>query len=201
MRDQDERIRLFREVDRLLVAERCALLPMRYEATMLLHRPWVHGLRPTPLLVPSTPLEALELAQQLGDLRSEHFAVHFLADCPLIRGECVNAEEYYRRALELALALGDRSETAVEMQGMAMAAAGRSQPRRALRLAGAATAELEALGIDLSGLSFWNELLERYLGKARHELGPDAASAEWREGRMIGFERAVEEALAAEVDR
>jgi len=57
LRDQDERMRLFREADRLLVAEQCALLPMRYEATMLLRRPWVHGLRPTPLLGPSTPLD------------------------------------------------------------------------------------------------------------------------------------------------
>ena len=55
--DQDERIELFREVDRLLVAERCALLPTSYGATVLLRRPWVHGLRATPLHGASTPLE------------------------------------------------------------------------------------------------------------------------------------------------
>jgi ABC-type transport system substrate-binding protein len=55
--DQDERMRLFREVDRLLVAERCAVLPTKYSAVVLLRRPWVHGLRSTPLLGPSTPLD------------------------------------------------------------------------------------------------------------------------------------------------
>ncbi|MEK6275755.1 MAG: ABC transporter substrate-binding protein [Actinomycetota bacterium] len=57
LRDQDERMRLFREVDRLLVAERCALLPTTYRAVVLLRRPWVHGLRSTPVLGPSTPLD------------------------------------------------------------------------------------------------------------------------------------------------
>jgi ABC-type transport system substrate-binding protein len=55
--DRDERIRLFREVDRLLVAERCALLPTSYPASVLLRRPWVHGLRSSPLLGPMTPLD------------------------------------------------------------------------------------------------------------------------------------------------
>ena len=55
--DQDERMRLFREVDRLLVAERCAVLPTTYPSDMLLRRPWVHGLRTTPLQGPSTPLD------------------------------------------------------------------------------------------------------------------------------------------------
>jgi ABC-type transport system substrate-binding protein len=55
--DQDERIGIFREVDRLLVAERCALLPTTYAASVLLRRPWVHGLRSSPLLGPPTPLD------------------------------------------------------------------------------------------------------------------------------------------------
>ncbi len=139
--------------------------------------------------------ESLELSQQLGDLRSEHFAVHFLADCALIRGDCDAAEERYRRSLELAVELRDRSETAVELQGVAMASAGLSQPQRALRLAGSAQAELDALGIDLSGMQFWSALHERYLGQAREELGPEVADEAWEEGRRLGLERAIDEAL------
>ena len=97
--------------------------------------------------------EALALAERSGDPRSEHFAHHFLADCPLIRGDCAGALPRYRRALELAVELGDRSETAVEIQGVAMALAGCGHPARALRLGGAAAAEFEALAIDLSGSS------------------------------------------------
>ena len=56
-RDQEERIQLFRDVDRLLVAERYALLPTRYVASILLRRSWVHGLRAAPLNGLSTPLD------------------------------------------------------------------------------------------------------------------------------------------------
>ena len=138
--------------------------------------------------------EALRLAEELGDSRSEHFAHHFLADCPLIRGNCVTAEQRYLQALELAVRLGDRSETAAEIQGLALAAAGRSQPQRALRLAGAAQAEFDALGIDITGIRFWMELLDRYLGKARADLGPEAAEQAAEQGRHMGFEQAIEEA-------
>ena len=55
--DQEERLQLFREVDRLLVAERCALVQTSYGATVVLRRPWVHGLRAMPLNGPTTPLD------------------------------------------------------------------------------------------------------------------------------------------------
>jgi tetratricopeptide (TPR) repeat protein len=136
--------------------------------------------------------EALEVARSLGDLRSEHFAVHFLADCALIRGDCAVAERGYQHALALAVELGDRSETAVEIQGVAMSAAGQSQAERALRLAGAAAAEFDALGIDLSGIRFWSELLARYIGRVRAEFGADEA---WEAGRALSLEQAVAYAL------
>jgi len=140
--------------------------------------------------------EALADAERQDDLRSAHFAQHFLADCSLIRGDGATAVPRYRRALELAVELGDRSETAIEIQGVAMAAACVSLAARALRLGGAAAAELDALAIDYTGIRFWNALLERYLGRARVELGAEAADAAWQEGRRMDFESAVEEALA-----
>ena len=92
--------------------------------------------------------------------------------------------------------LGDRSETAVEIQGVAMAAAGMSMPVRALTLGGAAAAEFDRLGIDLSGIRFWNALIERYLGIARAELGATGAETAWQAGRQLDFASAVSEALA-----
>jgi predicted ATPase/class 3 adenylate cyclase len=140
--------------------------------------------------------EALAEAKRQGDLRSEHFAHHFLADCALIRGDAAGAAPLYRRALELAAALGERTETAIEMQGVAMAAAGQSMPERALNLGGAAAAELDRLGVDFSGIRFWSALLERYYTVARGDPGVSAADA-WRAGREMGFERAVEMARSA----
>jgi oligopeptide transport system substrate-binding protein len=43
-RDQDERLELYGRVDRLLVAEWVVLVPLAYQRTTLLRRPWVHGL-------------------------------------------------------------------------------------------------------------------------------------------------------------
>jgi len=94
--------------------------------------------------------------------------------------------------------LGDRAETAVEIQGVAMAYSGAGESALALRLAGAAAAEFEALAVDLSGIIFWSGLLDRYLGLARSRLGPEAAAAAWDEGRRTSFEQAVALALAAD---
>ena len=43
-RDQDERLALYGQVDRLLVAEWVVLVPLAYPRTALLRRAWVHGL-------------------------------------------------------------------------------------------------------------------------------------------------------------
>ncbi len=140
--------------------------------------------------------EALAEAERQRDVRSEHFAHHFLADCPLIAGNAAGAAPRYRRALELAHALGERTEMAIEIQGVAMSAAGTGDARRALMLGGAAAAELDALGIDFSGIKFWNGLLTRYFTIARKAMGENEGEAAWQAGRRMGFERAVADALA-----
>lgn len=135
--------------------------------------------------------ELLEIAG--GDARAEHFAFHFLADCALIEGDCVGAEERYRQSLRAALPLGDVLETSFEVQGIAMAAAGRGDLRRGIRLDAAVEALWESLGATFS-VPFWNALLERYIGAARTALGADA-NTHWNEGRELAFEDAVELAL------
>ena len=137
--------------------------------------------------------ELLDLARTHDDLRAEHFAHHFLADCALIAGECELAEERYRRSLEAALPLGDLLETSFEVQGMAMAWAGLGRPERALVLAAAVEALWESLGTSPS-VRFWDELLERYVGSARKTLGSET-NVLWAEGRTLDFDDAVRLAL------
>ncbi len=74
--------------------------------------------------------ELLEIAG--SDARAKRFAFHFLADCALIEGDCVLAEKRYRGSLLAALPLGDVLETSFEVQGIAMAAAGRGDLRRGI---------------------------------------------------------------------
>jgi ABC-type transport system substrate-binding protein len=47
-RSRDERLRLYREIDRALVAERVEVVPVDYDAWFLVHRPWIEGLWATP---------------------------------------------------------------------------------------------------------------------------------------------------------
>jgi predicted ATPase/class 3 adenylate cyclase len=139
-------------------------------------------------------LELLERAA--GDPRTEHFAYHFLADCSLIRDETREAATRYRQSLRAALVLGDVIEASLELQGVAMAAAGNGDPKLALRLAGAVAALWESLGTTIS-VAFWDALLERFVGAARAELAEEA-DAVWAEGRALPFDDAVELALQLE---
>lgn len=41
--DRGERMRLYHEIDRLLVSERTAMLPISYGRSMLVRRSWVDG--------------------------------------------------------------------------------------------------------------------------------------------------------------
>ena len=123
------------------------------------------------------------------DVRIRHFAVHFLADCSLIRGDCAEAEERYRESLRAALDLGDVIETSVEVQGVAMAKAGQGDWARALELAASVRALWRSLGTDLH-ITFWDRLLERYLGHARAALGIDADAA-WTRGLELAFDDAI----------
>lgn len=136
-----------------------------------------------------------DLLEYAGDdLRTEHFAYHFLADCALIRGDTVQAETRYRESLQAALPLGDVIETSFEVQGVAMAAAGNGDNERGLRLSAAVEALWESLGISIS-IPFWDALLERYIGPAREQLGEKANSI-WAEGRALPFDDAVQLAAA-----
>lgn len=93
------------------------------------------------------------------------------------------------------LPLGDVIETSAEVQGLAMAAAGRGDPQRALILAGAVEALWQSLGVALS-VAFWDALLEQYIGAARAQLGAHADTF-WAQGRAMTFDDAVELALTA----
>jgi hypothetical protein len=146
--------------------------------------------------------EALALGMSLNDPLAQQGAHHYIADCGLIEGDVTTAHQHYSYALRAALELGDMLQAATEMQGIAMAFAGMSQPERALRLGGAAAAHCQELGSGFffslsSSVSwpFWDALLAKYLGRARDQLGPKASAAAWEEGRRMGFHRAVAYAL------
>jgi predicted ATPase len=139
--------------------------------------------------------ELLHLARPANDLRSEHFAQHYLADCSLIRGDYDRAAERYRASLETVLRLGDLLETSFEIQGVAMTASGQGDLVRAVTLAAAIEALWEERGIGIS-VPFWDRLLDQHIGGARLQLGLEAET-HWSEGRSLSFEEAITLALAS----
>ena len=137
--------------------------------------------------------QLLELAHERDDPRSEHFGHHFLGDCALIRGDYREAEDLYRASLRAALPLKDLLETSFEVQGVGMSAVGNGDWPRGIRLAAAGYAAWESIGATVA-VPFWNALLDRHIGAAREEHGPEGEAA-WAEGYEMPFEDAVTEAL------
>ena len=138
----------------------------------------------------------IEFSSTHADLRNEHFGWHFLADCALIENDCRESLRLYQKSLGLAQAMGDRLETSFEVQGVGMSLAGLGRPVEALHLVSAAKAEWSRLGVDLH-LAFWDELLDRYLGRARSSIDSGIADNAWRDGSKIPFDQAVNLGLAA----
>ena len=138
--------------------------------------------------------QLLELAGDLGDLRSEHFAYHFLGDCALIGGDYDEAEDRYRASLRAALPLGNLLETSFEVQGVGMSAAGKGDWARGVRLAAAGYALGNRSALRLrcrSGTPSWTAI-----GAARDRLGSEG-DAVFAEGHAMSFEDAVSLALAS----
>ena len=142
-------------------------------------------------------LEIIEFSKSHGDKRNEHFGWHYLADCALIEGDCVESLELYQRSLELAAEIGDRIETAFEVQGVAMSLAGLGRYRDAEVLEAAVRMEMERIGADLH-VRFWDALLEKYLGPARVHLGTHGIESARREGGAMSFEDTI--SMGLEID-
>jgi predicted ATPase len=138
--------------------------------------------------------EALALSQELSDVWYEHFAHHFLADCALMEGDYPSARDGYRRSLAAAWRSGDRVETCYELQGMAMAAAGRGESTRALRLGSAADHALLELGVE-HVVPFWRRLIDDHLTRAREALGSGDAMRAWEAGAVLPLGETVNDAL------
>ena len=139
--------------------------------------------------------EALAIFRTRDEPTGVAQALATLADALRAEGRRDEALGHWREALVAFRALSNRAAVAACLEGGAgtlLELPG--DPRRALRLAGAAAALRDALGATWTFLpAGW--LVER-LAHARHTLSPDEADAAWREGQSVSWERAVAAALA-----
>lgn len=139
--------------------------------------------------------QLLDEGTRLNEARDIHLGHHYLADVALLRDDPIGALPRYRDALRWALVLGDRSEIAIEVQGVAMALAGIGRDAESVTLDAGAKQALERFGVDISGIHFWNELLDRYTNAACTRLSAESAKVSMTEGAGLGFEQVVAHAL------
>jgi non-specific serine/threonine protein kinase len=144
--------------------------------------------------------ECMAQAVELNMPREIMDSKHYYADCALERDESKEVERRYSEALKAALDYGDMWEAAAEMQGMAMGIAGQGRYKKALQLNGAALGKWEEIGALIPTIMFWDTLMKKNIGRAKKELGEEAAAEFERGGRQMGFERAVEYALDFDKD-
>jgi predicted ATPase len=137
--------------------------------------------------------EILAYCKLHPNTRSEHLAVHYLADCALIEFNFAESLKLYRDSLRLALVLGDHVEIGFEVQGTAMSLAGLGEDAAALRLVAGMAADWSRIGANVT-VRFWSALLGRHIGAARERLGPDADRV-WNEGQQLAFDDVIRLAM------
>jgi non-specific serine/threonine protein kinase len=141
--------------------------------------------------------EALALTRQTGDRYAANVALSLLAQMAWASDEQERAAEHWREALRLSYKLANKANSASSIQSLATVAAAQGQLRRGARLLGAAEALLEAAGLVLYAYTTYtsNEPHQRAASAAREELGEQAWTAAYDEGRAMGFDQAVAYAL------
>ncbi|HEY8744991.1 MAG TPA: tetratricopeptide repeat protein, partial [Chloroflexota bacterium] len=110
----------------------------------------------------------------------------------------VKANAYLNQSLILTRRTGNRFNLPFVLESVASLAAIAEQPEHALRLASAAAALRERLGMPVPPT--WRPRIARTLERARVRLDPATAAAAWAEGGALTPEQALDYALNEETD-
>jgi predicted ATPase/class 3 adenylate cyclase len=141
--------------------------------------------------------ETLAEGRAQGEPKFVHFSLHYLADCALWRGNAAKAVQLYGESLRAALDYGNEMEAATELQGMAMGLMGSGNEEEGFRFYGASMARFEELQTTMiDEVAFWVKFRERYLPPARESIGTAMAEKFEKEGREMGWEKALSCAFA-----
>jgi hypothetical protein len=69
-----------------------------------------------------------------------------------------------------------------------------------VRLPAASYGKFDELGIDISVVGWWVDLLDRHFNRAREELGQELADGAWEEGTAMSWDAALEYACDLAAD-
>jgi DNA-binding CsgD family transcriptional regulator len=137
--------------------------------------------------------ESLSISARYGDTRNHAFALASLGRLAWMRGEYKEAVALHRDSLRLWRDRRDQGGIAISMEGLAWAASGHGQARRAARLFGAVERLREACGYPLPP-SMRNPH-EQSVTAVRSRLGPASFRAAWEAGRAMPLDEIMAEAL------
>jgi predicted ATPase/DNA-binding CsgD family transcriptional regulator len=135
----------------------------------------------------------LAIFERLGDKLGILTALEQLGEVALAQDELDTARSLLRTSLTMAHRLDDKDRVAMTLAALAGLAAAQRRPGRAVRLAAAATALVEAT--DQRNSPAWYARVERWLQPARRTLTADACAAEEAAGRAMSLDATVADAL------
>jgi non-specific serine/threonine protein kinase len=137
--------------------------------------------------------ESLSRAREQGNSWSLGDTLGCLGDVAREEGEHERALAFYREAVELAPVHGDRRFLARALAGIAVVAALREKAEPAVRLAAAATALREQMGILVE--AWQRAAYDQGLECARSAMAPETFSAAWVAGYGFPLPAVINEAL------
>ncbi len=137
--------------------------------------------------------QALSAFRAIGDRWGIAGTLADLGSLALQQRDYLTAHAMYRESITNFQALGHKNGIARLLECFASLAAAQLEAHRSLRLAGAAAALRQDIGVRLAPAE--QAKLETALEPARQELTNEAGAAAWLEGWATPFERAIEEVL------
>lgn len=144
-----------------------------------------------------TQLEvAVGLQREVGDRWMIALGLHNLANVARAEKLYDEARQLYEEAIMIDRDLGDREAIAYLLADVGGLAALQGQAERALRLTGAAEAQLEAVGVSLPPAE--KATLEGLLAPARQALGEAQTTVLVNQGRAWSLDDAIQRALQAD---
>ncbi len=138
--------------------------------------------------------ECLLLVRETGEVRREAMILNNLGIVMMHREQVRQAEQLFKEALAKRLKVGhDRRGSLTNILFLAWAIAAAGDPERGARLAGAATALLEAMGVGLEPADQPEQV--RIMAAVRGQLDQATLQTCWEEGRGFTLEQAAAYAL------
>ena len=143
--------------------------------------------------------ESVSLFRERGDEWSVAMVLHDLGCAALSHGEARQAAAMFSESLRSWQRLANARGIALCLAGLATAASKAGLTTRAIRLFAAASAVTESTGIVLEPTD--GAASDGVIAAARERVNELEFQRAWAEGRSMGIERAVEDALALAVSR